>query len=152
MKWITLIVLFFSPLSYAEADLKIALPNGTFQTLSVQQIESQLEPQRVSTPLPWYKGTRNFTAIKLSSLLDYFHVKNAKRIKFKALNDYVSVTPVSDIQRYQPYLAFEMDGKRMRVRDKGPFWLIYDLSKTPSLDTEYFRQQMTWQIATITIE
>ncbi len=151
MKWIILFSLVFSQLGYAS-ELKISLPNGDIQTLTIQQIESNFTPEHISTPLPWYTGSRNFTAIKLSTLLDYFHIKNAKRVKFKALNDYVSITPISDIQTYQPYLVYMMDGEQMRIRDKGPFWLIYDLSKAPELDTEYFRQQMTWQIATITIE
>ncbi len=39
----------------------------------------------------------------------------------------------------------------MRVRDKGPFWLVYDLTTHPEIDEPMHYTLMVWQIKEIQI-
>ncbi len=70
----------------------------------------------------------------------------------RALNDYAADIDLSDIEKYQPIVAYWQDGKPMRVRDKGPFWLIYPQSSFPKeLNIERYHSQMVWQLKQIHI-
>jgi hypothetical protein len=63
-----------------------------------------------------------------------------------AINDYMIEVPVSDAVEGGPIIAFEMDGKPMSVRDKGPLWLIYPFDSNPDYQTEVFYSRSIWQL------
>ncbi len=151
MQWILVILLLVSPLC-RSAELTIQFADGSSQSLSLEQIETRFTPETFQTPLPWFSTPQTFTAVKLLDVLRYFHAENAKGVQLYALNDYSSEISIDDIKRYQPYLVYKMNNALMRIRDKGPYWLVYDLARYPKLNTEQYWQQMTWQIATLVIE
>jgi hypothetical protein len=39
----------------------------------------------------------------------------------------------------------------MRIRDRGPVWLLYPWTERPELDTPEFRERAIWQLAQIEI-
>ncbi len=45
----------------------------------------------------------------------------ATTLKMTALNDYKVDVPASDAENYDVVVAYKVDGKYMRIRDKGPF-------------------------------
>jgi hypothetical protein len=59
--------------------------------------------------------------------------------------------PVADAANPQVIVAYRMNGETMRVRDKGPLWLIYPLSSDPSLQAEATHSKMIWQIKALEI-
>ena len=63
-----------------------------------------------------------------------------------AMNDYYSYISREDILRYQPIIAYKQDHNYIKVRNKGPYWLIYPVTKYPELDVSYYHSQMVWQI------
>jgi hypothetical protein len=48
-----------------------------------------------------------------------------------ALNEYQQTIPISDFASYDVLLAFRMNGRPMRLRDKGPIWIVYPWSDHP---------------------
>ena len=67
-------------------------------------------------------------------------------VRAVALNDYESIIPLADFERYQVLLATRIDGEQLRVRDKGPIWIVYPWSDHPELDDETTRRKSVWQL------
>lgn len=69
-----------------------------------------------------------------------------------ALNDYKIEIPLSDFSRYDVLLALKMNGEYMRVRDKGPIWIVYPVDQHPELDNELIRNRWIWQLSKLEIQ
>lgn len=99
-----------------------------------------------TTALPWIKGESTFTGIELATLLKHAVGTIPTHITLRALNDYSVTIRKQDIERYKPIIAYSRDGEPMKIRDKGPYWLIYSLSDFPQLDDPQYHSQMIWQL------
>ncbi|MDA0130028.1 molybdopterin-dependent oxidoreductase [Vibrio sp. MarTm2] len=133
------------------SQLVIRIPEKSPVTVTHKQIESNFEPVTFETKLPWFEGSRSFTGFKVTSLLNYLRITDAFSLSFIALNDYAASSRVEDILQYEPIIAYEMNGKKMKVRNKGPYWLLFNLSRHPEIDNASFHSQMVWQIDEIMI-
>jgi len=56
-----------------------------------------------------------------------------EQVDIGSLNNYHSTLSRKDIVRYQPILAYQQDHHYIKVRNKGPYWVIY-------------HAQMVWQV------
>ena len=72
-------------------------------------------------------------------------------LRIHALNDYAVTVPVEDAERNEALLATRQGGAPLRVRDRGPIWLIYPWTGRPSLDAPVFRDRAIWQIRQIDV-
>ncbi|MDH3694649.1 MAG: oxidoreductase [Gammaproteobacteria bacterium] len=72
----------------------------------------------------WTMGRPVFEGVKAIDVMNTVGVSGTI-VKAIALNDYQFEIPLSDFQDYPVVLALKMDGEYMRVRDKGPIWIIY---------------------------
>ena len=50
------------------------------------------------------------------------------------------------------FLATRIDGQPMRVKDKGPIWIVYPWSGNPALDTPPFHARSIWQLRSLRVE
>ena len=69
-----------------------------------------------------------------------------------AINDYSVTIPTTDLQTYPVLLAIKRDGEYMRIRDKGPLWIIYPWSDYPELRTEVYHARSIWQLKLIIVQ
>lgn len=70
----------------------------------------------------------------------------------RALNDYWVDIPVSDIEQFDILLANKMDGELMKVRDFGPYFVIYPMDKFyDKLNSPTYQARHIWQINGITV-
>lgn len=69
-----------------------------------------------------------------------------------ALNDYRAELPLEDFSERDVLLAFRMDGKTMRVRDKGPIWIVYPPDLNGSDHQVETRAKMVWQLKHLEIK
>lgn len=120
-------------------------------TLDHQAIVDQFPVTEFTTQLPWFEQSRHFSGFKVSDLLDHLSINDASAVSFIALNDYGATTVIEDIQRYQPIVAYQMDHKNIKIRNKGPYWLVFNLDKHQQLDHPAYHAQMVWQIDEILI-
>ena len=128
----------------------IANPNQDGKLLLDEKTFEALPFTTVKTETPWTDGMTTFEGVPLKALLDLAGAKGGT-IHAVALNDYAVDVPAADGDIPNVIVAYRMNGERMRVRDKGPLWLIYPLSDDPALQTEETRSKMIWQIKELEI-
>lgn len=105
----------------------------------------------VRTRTPWHDGVGQFSGPRLRELLEPLRPAG-KTLRITALNDYSVNIPLSDLQRYQPVLAWQLNGKALSVRNKGPLFLVYPFDSYPELNNPLYYARSIWQIKTITVE
>jgi hypothetical protein len=126
-----------SPNHGAEADFDMAmlerLPQTSFETKT-----------------PWYAQARKFTGPLLRDVLAAAGAEGTM-LRARALNDYWVDLPFDDAQRHDPILARLLDDKPMRVRDKGPLFLIYPFDASPALRNTVYYSRSAWQLRAIEV-
>lgn len=103
------------------------------------------------TTSPWYNGRTTFTGIPLQKLMDYVGA-NGTVVKVTALNDYTTVIPLNDFKKYNVILALKINGKYMRIRDKGPLFIVYPYDSIPELNNQIYYSRSAWQVNRMDIE
>lgn len=99
-----------------------------------------------TTNLPWIDGQSDFTGVKVTDFFEAQGIELPEVITISALNHYAMELLKSDIEAYQPIIAYLRDSEPMSVREKGPYWLIYSLSDHPQIDNSLYHSQMVWQM------
>ncbi|MDG3084990.1 oxidoreductase [Vibrio hannami] len=145
-----LLIALSSPLAGNASTLFIEEGENTLATYTINDLQKMPELS-YTTPLPWIKGDATFTGVSLGYLINHVAGSIPDTLKLRALNDYSATISKSEIEKYDPIVAYLRDGKAMKIRDKGPFWLIYSLEKYPELDNPKAQGQMVWQLERIII-
>lgn len=104
----------------------------------------------IETYTKWTEGPQTFSGPTLASLLASVGATGA-RLKAQALNDYAVELPTQDIDSYTVLLAIEHDGKPMRVRDKGPIWIIYRMGTQNAALHAAVNSRMIWQLVRLEV-
>lgn len=109
-----------------------------------------LEWVEIETYTSFTEGPQVFAGPTLSSLLTAVGA-SGQVIHASAVNDYTVTIPVSDAEAHDVILAMNMNGSPMRVRDKGPIWVVYPLSEEDA-ERRLFDDQMIWQLTRMRID
>lgn len=109
-----------------------------------------LPQKQVTTAMPWYDSRQTFSGPTLQAVLELAQARG-ERLRLVALNDYSVEIPSSDIVRYQPILAHQLNGKPLSVRDKGPLFLVYPFDQHPEIKNDVYYGRSIWQVATIVV-
>lgn len=120
---------------------------AVFDTASLEK----LGMMSFQTTSPWYNGRTTFAGISLQKLMDYVGAKGSV-VKVTALNDYTTVIPLSDFKKYNVMLALKINGEYMRVRDKGPLFIVYPYDSVPELNNQVYYSRSAWQVSRMSIE
>ena len=123
--------------AYRQADFDIAM------LMSIPSTQ-------IVTTTPWTEGSVLFEGVSMNTLLSHVASKGLE-VEVTALNDYTVRIPIEDFTKFNPIIAYKMNGKLMAVRDKGPLWLIYPLDDHEQLQSAKYRDRMVWQLRTITV-
>ena len=119
------------------------------QGYAVTVADLEKMPQaEIVTATPFSPGKMKFDGVLLRDLLKAAKLSSSKLV-MTALNDYRVEVPASDAEKYDVIVAYKVDGQYMRIRDKGPFWLIYPMDQHPELQNEATATKMIWQIKAI---
>ncbi|MCS3429479.1 molybdopterin-dependent oxidoreductase [Klebsiella sp. BIGb0407] len=103
------------------------------------------------TTSPWYNGRTTFEGVSLQKLMDYVGAKGSV-VKVTALNDYTTEIPLSDFKEYNVILALKVNGKYMRIRDKGPLFVVYPYDSIPELNNKIYYSRSAWQVNRMNVE
>jgi hypothetical protein len=106
---------------------------------------------RLETKTPWSEGVDLYEGPLLRSLIEAVGA-NSDTLSVKALNDYSALVPVKDSVDHDVILAIDMNGEVMRIRDKGPIFVLYPFDTDPSLNNEVIYNRSVWQIKAINVE
>lgn len=106
--------------------------------------------EELVTETAWTQGPQRFSGVKLSRVLQSVGA-NGTTMQAVALNNYAVTVPVEDAEANEAFLATRLDGQPMRVREKGPIWLIYPWSARPELKTTVYNNRAIWQLRRIEV-
>lgn len=120
-----------------EAEFDLALLNS-------------LPQHEFSTETPWTDGVHHFRGVLLQDLLQRVGAKSS-RVKAVALNAYYHEFDSSLPELASLLLTTHLDGEPMKIRDKGPVWLMLPLSEYSELDTKRYYELLIWQLKTLDV-
>jgi hypothetical protein len=99
----------------------------------------------LTTWTPWTDGEVEFEGVLARRLMEAVGARGSE-LEVRALNDYRETIPLEDFDEYDVLLAMRMNGRLMKVRDKGPIWIVYPWSDHPELDDFATREKSVWQL------
>ncbi len=153
----TLSVLFSTFIASASAqDLSVTVVQDDEAikkvTLAAEDL-LDIDRTKVLTDNDYVTDVTLFEGPLFRSLVNEFaeDMDNVATINATALNDYSISVPIPDITDYDVIISVLMDGERMSIRDKGPFWVIYPMSRNPELQDDIFNNRLIWQLSRIEI-
>lgn len=119
-------------------------PDGEAWTFDMKALRA-LPSDRIETATIWTDGVQVFEGVPLNALLE--HVGAADGIiEAVALNDYAVTIPTTDAVENGPILAYERNGGRISVRDKGPLWIVYPFDDNRDYKSEEYYSRSIWQL------
>jgi hypothetical protein len=104
-----------------------------------------------STRTPWDKTPRKFTGPLLRDLLASVGAQG-KLLKAAALNDYKVEIPVEDAQLYDVIICHLIDDQPMRIRDRGPLFIVYPFDAYPAIQSGRYFSRAIWQLRRIDVQ
>jgi hypothetical protein len=126
------------------------LPSGA-RDFTLAELEA-LGMRSLRTATPWTKGPQDFSGVPLLRLLQAVAGAGAMApMRAEALNRYATALDAEDATRRGALLATRRDGQPMRVRDRGPIWLVFPWSERPELDRPEVHERSIWQLRRLTL-
>ena len=104
----------------------------------------------IETYTSFTTGPQRFAGPTLTSVLNAVSAQGAV-IRATAINDYSVTIPVEHAAQHDVILAMDHNGTPMRVRDKGPIWIVYPQSEREA-EKKTFDGEMVWQLVELRIE
>ncbi|WP_370280407.1 hypothetical protein [Pontibacterium sp.] len=126
-----------------KAILSVVDAGGT-KAYSLKELDG-FKQHVIETSTPWTE-THTFSGPLLKEVLLKSGAYQGHTVKAYALNDYIVEINQELLDNYPVILATRKDGKIMRIRDKGPIWIMLPLDQSPELDNRRMHGQMVWQL------
>ena len=94
---------------------------------------------------PWTETGTRFEGVLTRRLLETVGAEGTE-ILAEAADGYSVTLPMSDLTEFDTMLALSMNGKKMRLRNKGPAWILYDADDRPDIVDAVLNSRMVWQL------
>lgn len=149
--------LFAAPLPDPSGPVLLSVSGNIQQTNSADGAHFDLAmlealPQhQLDTTTPWTEGSHRYQGVLLSGLLDHLEARG-RQMTAVALNDYRTMIDLDELRDYPVIIAIRKDGEYMRIRDKGPLWIVLPLSEFKELDRGKHHASMAWQLRKLIID
>ena len=102
------------------------------------------------TSTAWTAQPPLFEGVLASDVLDAVGAHGGEVVAI-ALNDYLVNIPIDDFYRYPVLLATKMNGQYLKVRDKGPLWIVYPRDQFAELSNPLTDKKWIWQLSRLEI-
>lgn len=123
--------------------LRITGPDGT-RTFTQESLLA-LGAEQLHTKTPWTDGDMTFEGVPLDRVLAEVGIEGGQ-VAAEALNGYSVDIPVAAAVDAGAFLAVHLNGAPMRVKDKGPYWIVFPWSTNPDLNNRDVRAWSIWQL------
>jgi hypothetical protein len=100
---------------------------------------------------PWTKSGTRFGGVLTRKLMEFVGA-SGKQVHAVAMDGYSITIPLEDLVQYETLLALNLNGERMRLRTKGPSWVIYHPSDRPDVPDTVLNSRMIWQLKTLEVK
>jgi hypothetical protein len=105
----------------------------------------------ITTSTTWTPRS-TFTGPSLADILKAVGARGTE-VEFRTFDDYTYTVPVSDCERYGVIVAYSMNGKRLKLSDFGPLFLIYPRDAFPDeLTGAVGDSKFVWQIKALIVK
>lgn len=105
-----------------------------------------------TTSTIWTKDRQiTFTGPTLAAILAAAGAEG-KRIRARAVNDYMVEFDASEIGAEVPVVARLIDGQPFGIRDNGPLWVVYPYDAAPEYRSELVYARSIWQLVELIVE
>lgn len=141
---IVLAITVASPVLAEDKVILTVVHGSDSTTYSLKQLDN-FSQHTIETATPW-TARHKFSGPLLKDVLLRSGQYKGKTVKAYALNDYIVEINQDLLDNYSVVLATRKDGKPMRIRDKGPIWVMLPLDQYPELDNLRTHGQMAWQL------
>jgi hypothetical protein len=128
----------------------IANTNGKGRAAFDRAMLESLGLAELATSTPWTDGTPVFRGVPMARLLDAVGATGAT-VHAVALNSYAIDVEVEELRRYPVLLAMEQDGKPLRIRDRGPLWIVYPRDQHAELRGAAHDFKWIWQLKSLEV-
>lgn len=105
---------------------------------------------RIVTENPWIDGLNTYEGPSAEALMNAVGAQG-DTVVLTALNDYSAEMPRSDITEFELIFATHMNDRQLRIRDRGPLFVIYPFTDQPDLNGERYHNRSVWQVNRIDI-
>ena len=116
-----------------------------------RQMLEALGTTKLRTWTAWTDNVPEFEGILARDLLDAVGAEGTTLIA-SALNDYEVSIPIEELRRYPVMLALKMNGEYLKVRDKGPIWIVYPRDQYKQLQDSLTDKRWIWQLYKIEVK
>lgn len=110
-----------------------------------------METQTLSVTTGWTDGTQLFGGVPMRDLMAAVGAQG-KKVEAIALNDYTYTIDIEDFSRYPVILATTLNGKVLRIRDKGPLWIVYPVDRFSETERISIERRMVWQLRKLIVK
>lgn len=110
-----------------------------------------LGTRSLSTTTYWTDGTQEFSGVPMRNLMAAVGARG-KTVEAVALNDYTYDIEIEDFWRYPVILATKLNGEILKVRDKGPLWIVYPLDEFTEPERIQIKRRMVWQLRQLVVK
>ncbi len=131
--------------AFLEVTGKVKVTNDGDKAVFDLALLESIGKVKIKTSTAWTEGTPEFEGVNLKTLFDRLGA-SGETVTAVALNDYKVEIPMADFQRYPVILAYRMNGELLRVREKGPLWIIYPQDEFPALKNKETQAKWVWQV------
>ena len=107
-----------------------------------------ISSKQILTSTSWTEGEQTFTGLPLRDLLSHLQLMQGQ-LQITAINDYQISAPISELLSYDAFIAIKRNEQLLRIRDKGPFWLVFPWTQRPELKRREIDILSIWQISHI---
>jgi hypothetical protein len=104
----------------------------------------------LKTSTPWTDGVPTFRGVPMARLLDAVGAFG-KTLHATAANSYAIDLDAAEMRRYPILLALEQDGRQLRLRDRGPIWVILPRDQYAELQSKSQDLKWIWQVRSIEV-
>jgi hypothetical protein len=118
-----------------------------------REMLNNLPQRRIATTTRWTQGKQVFEGVGIQDLMNYVGAQG-KNLKAVALDGYITpIIALKDLKRYGVILATKKNGKTLKIRDKGPIWMMYPIDEHQELKNDVLIQyKLIWHLRTLIIE
>jgi hypothetical protein len=108
-----------------------------------------LPQHTIRAKLPWYAQARHFTGPMLRDVLAAVGAAGKRLVAQAMLGEYRAEIPLDDLRRWPVIVAYQVDGRPVGVRDKGPLMIVYPFDDDPELRRTRYLGRAVWHLRTI---
>lgn len=119
--------------------------NGDGEALLDRAMLEALDWREIETHTSFTDGVQRFAGPTLASVMAAVGAEGGSMIAH-ALNEYHVEIDLAEAANHDVILALDHDGEPMRVRSRGPIWIVYP-QDADEARLQRFDREMIWQLA-----